>query len=98
MKGSAALCVHDECPGAEITLMGLEYGTVSFEAVLHALRGAHWLEIHRDAPAEAHGEARDAKRRHRATARRRRHSSLAITSTNETKNINEPTTNSCADR
>ncbi len=55
VKGSAALCAHDECPGAEITpeitLMGLEYGTVSFEAVLHALRGAHWLEIHRDAPA-----------------------------------------------
>ena len=51
VKGSAALCAHDECPGAEITLMGLEYGTVSFEAVLQALRGAHWLEIHRDAPA-----------------------------------------------
>ena len=51
VKGSAALCAHDECPGAEITLMGLEYGTLSFEAVLHALRGAHWLEIHRDAPA-----------------------------------------------
>ena len=51
VKGSAALCAHDECPRAEITLMGLEYGTVPFEAVLHALRGAHWLEIHRDAPA-----------------------------------------------
>ena len=51
VKGSAALCIHDECPDAEITLMGLEYGTVSFEAVLQALRGAHWLEIHPDAPA-----------------------------------------------
>jgi len=49
--GSAALCVHDECPGAEISLMGLEYGTLPFAAVLNALRGAHWLEIHRDAPA-----------------------------------------------
>ena len=51
VNGSAALCVHEECPGAEVTNMGLEYGTVPFEAVLHALRGAHWLEIHRDAPA-----------------------------------------------
>ena len=52
VKGSAALCAHAECPGAEITLMGLEFGTVPFEAVLHALRGAHWLEIQGDAPAE----------------------------------------------
>jgi len=51
VNGSAALCAHEECPGAEVTLMGLEYGTVPFEAVLHALRGAHWLEIHPDAPA-----------------------------------------------
>lgn len=51
VKGSAVLCVHEECPASEITLMGLEYGTLSFEAVLHALRGAHWLEIDRDAPA-----------------------------------------------
>lgn len=55
VKGSAALCVHDECAGAEITpeftLLGLEYGTVPFDAVLQALRGAHWLEIHPDAPA-----------------------------------------------
>ena len=51
VKGSAVLCVHEECPGAEITLMGLEFGTVPFEAVLHALRGAHWLELHPDAPA-----------------------------------------------
>ncbi len=51
VKGSAALCAHEECPDAEVTLMGLEYGTVPFEAVLHALRGAHWLEIHPEAPA-----------------------------------------------
>ena len=51
VKGSAALCVYEECVGAEIACMGLEYGTVPFDAVLHALRGAHWLEIHSDAPA-----------------------------------------------
>lgn len=51
VKGPAVLCLHEECPGAQITLMALEYGTVPFEAVLHALRGAHWLEIHPDAPA-----------------------------------------------
>ncbi|MEO8142716.1 MAG: M14 family metallopeptidase [Betaproteobacteria bacterium] len=51
VKGSAALCIHDECPGAQVALMGLEYGTLPFDAVLHALRGAHWLEIHPDAPA-----------------------------------------------
>ena len=51
VKGSAVLCIYEECPGAEITCMGLEYGTVPFDAVLQALRGAHWLEIHPDAPA-----------------------------------------------
>ena len=51
VKGSAALCIHDECPGVEVALMGLEFGTVPFDAVLNALRGAHWQEIHPDAPA-----------------------------------------------
>ena len=51
VKGSAALCVYEECSGAEIACMGLEFGTVPFDAVLQALRGAHWLEIHPDAPA-----------------------------------------------
>lgn len=51
VKGPAAPCVYEECPGAEITNMALEYGTQPFDAVLHALRGAHWLESHADAPA-----------------------------------------------
>ena len=51
VTGTAVLCVHEECPGAQVAAMGLEYGTVPFDAVLHALRGAHWLEIHPDAPA-----------------------------------------------
>ena len=64
VSGTAALCAYEECPGAEISCMGLEFGTLPFEAVLHALRGAHWLEIHPDAPAalraRVDGEIRDA--------------------------------------
>ena len=51
VQGPAVLCIHEECPGAQVTNMALEYGTQSFEAVLQALRGAHWLEIHPQAPA-----------------------------------------------
>ena len=52
VKGPAELCAYEECPGAEITEMALEFGTLPFDQVLHALRGAHWLEIHPDAPAD----------------------------------------------
>ena len=51
VTGTAVLCVHEECPGSQVAAMGLEYGTLPFDAVLQALRGAHWLEIHADAPA-----------------------------------------------
>ncbi len=51
VQGSAARCIYGECPGAEVACMGLEFGTLPFDAVLHALRGAHWLDIHPDAPA-----------------------------------------------
>ena len=51
VTGSAVLCIHEECPGARIAGLGLEFGTLPFDAVLHALRGAHWLDIHPDAPA-----------------------------------------------
>jgi hypothetical protein len=50
VQGPAVLCVYEECPGAQVANMALEYGTQSFEAVLGALRGAHWLGIHPDAP------------------------------------------------
>jgi len=50
VKGPAELCVYEECPGAEIACMGLEFGTVPFHDVPQALRGAHWLDIHPDAP------------------------------------------------
>ena len=51
VQGSMVMSVYAECPGVEATSMGLEYGTVPFEAVLHALRGDHWLAIHQDADA-----------------------------------------------
>ncbi len=51
VRGSAARCIYCECPGAEVACMGLEFGTLPFDAVLHALRGVHWLDIHPDAPA-----------------------------------------------
>jgi len=51
VQGSMVMLVYAECPGIEATSMGLEYGTVPFEAVLHALRGDHWLAIHQDADA-----------------------------------------------
>jgi hypothetical protein len=52
VQGSMVMCVYAECPQAEATGMGLEYGTVPFAAVLDALRGDHWLAIHPDAGAD----------------------------------------------
>lgn len=46
VQGSMVKAIYAECPQAQVTAMGLEYGTVPFEAVLHALRGDHWLAIH----------------------------------------------------
>ncbi len=51
VQGSMVMSVYAECPGAEVTGMGLEFGTVPFEAVLTALRGDHWLAIHPEAEA-----------------------------------------------
>jgi hypothetical protein len=59
VQGSMVMSIYAECPQAEVTGMGLEFGTVPFEAVLGALRGDHWLAIHPEtAPAK-----RDAIRR-----------------------------------
>ena len=46
VQGSMVMSIYAECPKAEVTGMGLEFGTVPFEAVLTALRGDHWLAIH----------------------------------------------------
>ncbi|MCJ0764871.1 M14 family metallopeptidase [Variovorax terrae] len=44
--------IYDECPQAEFTGIAMEYGTVPVLDVMQALRAEHWLNIHRDAPAE----------------------------------------------
>ena len=49
VKGPAVLCIYEECAGAEIANMGLEFGTQPMDQVVHALRGAHWLALHPDA-------------------------------------------------
>jgi hypothetical protein len=51
VQGSMVMSVYAECPQAEATSLGLEFGTVPFEAVLGALRGDHWLAIHPQADA-----------------------------------------------
>ena len=51
VQGSMVTSIYAECPHAEATGMGLEYGTLPFAAVLDALRGDHWLELHPDADA-----------------------------------------------
>lgn len=45
-------CVYEECPQAEYTGIAMEYGTVPFSGIVHALRAEHWLNIHPEAPAE----------------------------------------------
>lgn len=41
---------HQECPNTEMTAMALEYGTLSLEQTLQALRAEAWLHNHPDAP------------------------------------------------
>jgi hypothetical protein len=43
LSGNAFEAVYDECPQAEYTGIGLEYGTHPIEAVIGALRADHWL-------------------------------------------------------
>jgi hypothetical protein len=52
LTGMMWSCALDECPQAEYTGIALEYGTQPLLQVLHALRGDHWLDQHRDAPPE----------------------------------------------
>ncbi len=55
VQGSMVMSIYAECPQAEATGMGLEFGTIPFDAVLAALRGDHWLAIHPDADAAKRG-------------------------------------------
>ncbi len=62
VQGWIGLCAYDECPNAAFTGIGLEFGTVPLEQVLHALRGDHWLHLHPDAPAAVRDAVKAAMR------------------------------------
>jgi hypothetical protein len=51
LTGLMASAAYDECPNAEFTGIGLEYGTLPLAEMLHALRADHWLHNHPEAPA-----------------------------------------------
>ena len=44
--------IYEECPQAEYTGIAMEYGTLPPFEMMQALRGEHWLNIHRDAAPE----------------------------------------------
>ena len=46
---------YESCPQAAYAGIALEFGTLSFEAVLQALRADQWLANHPEAPANVHG-------------------------------------------
>lgn len=50
VRGSAASCLYDECPGVETISLGLEFGTVPLADMLDAVRADQWLSNHPDAP------------------------------------------------
>jgi hypothetical protein len=45
---------HEECPQAEYTAIGLEFGTVPVTEMIDALRADQWLSNHPDASAHQH--------------------------------------------
>jgi len=51
LTGLMWTCLPQECPQAEYTGMALEYGTVPVMDTIQAMRGAHWLRLHPEAPA-----------------------------------------------
>lgn len=51
LTGMAFEAIYDECPRAEYTGLALEFGTLPFDRVTHALRADHWLHQHPDASA-----------------------------------------------
>ena len=46
VRGSAASCLYDECPGVATISIGLEFGTVPLNAMLDAVRADQWLSNH----------------------------------------------------
>jgi hypothetical protein len=52
VTGTATLAAYDECPQAEYSAIGLEYGTRPLPEVFNALRADHWRHNHPEASAE----------------------------------------------
>ena len=50
LTGLMSSCLPQECPQAEYTGIALEYGTVPVMQTIQAMRGAHWLRLHPEAP------------------------------------------------
>ena len=46
VSGHIGLAMYEGAPDAEVTVMGLEYGTLHFDRVLEAVRADNWLYIH----------------------------------------------------
>ncbi len=46
VSGHIGLAMYEGAPDAEVTVMGLEYGTLHFTQVLEAVRADNWLYIH----------------------------------------------------
>ena len=53
---------YDECPNAEYTGIGLEFGTIPLPDMLQALRADHWLHLHPKAPSPQHAAIRQQMR------------------------------------
>ena len=54
LTGLMWTAAYQECPQAQYTAIAMEYGTVPWTDVTHALRAEHWLNVHPEAsPAQA---------------------------------------------
>jgi hypothetical protein len=58
VSGPVVSTVYDECPQANASLMGLEFGTLPDQQVLVRLRADTWLRRHPEAPAEQQRQIR----------------------------------------
>jgi hypothetical protein len=56
LSGLICWAAYEECPRAEVTAIGLEYGTYPLEEVLEVFRAEHWLHNHPEAPEDQHDQ------------------------------------------
>jgi hypothetical protein len=62
VTGTISGAIYDECPDAEITGIGMEFGTQPLMQVLQALRAEQWLTNHPRAPAAQAAQIKQALR------------------------------------